>query len=54
MPKTTVNENNFLVSGEYHVRRSRQITLVEKESVAQFVSDPTNDHLRGGVLAPNP
>jgi len=50
MPKTAVNEYHFVPTYESQVRLPRQVFAVQSIPKSKRVSNPSNQHLRPGIL----
>jgi hypothetical protein len=53
MPEATMHENRLAASRENQVWAAREIAAVKAVAVAHAMHQATNDHLGGGILAPN-
>jgi len=51
MPEAAVDKDNFILSGENHVRFAGKIAAMQSETETHTVDDGTYDQLRRGVFA---
>ncbi len=53
MPKAAVHEDDSPILGEYQIRASRQVTLMQSVAKSKSEQSLSYQTLRFGVLAPN-